>query len=122
LETGKWCTDEQIVPVATRFGSGACGEVCPVKIPIPGLLIRLRGDAQHNARPGHAPPVGQGAKSTLMDVVWAAWAARHARPALYRGFAWLATHFVFLRSLYSRAGPPAARSSSRLREQLRARR
>ena len=84
------------LPTASTL-CGACEEVCPVKIPIPDLLIRLRGEATHEARPGHAPLVGQGAaKSTLMNVVWAGWAALYTRPVLYRAFGWLATRFRFL--------------------------
>ena len=39
------------LPTASTL-CGACDEVCPVKIPIPDLLIRLRGEATHDARPG----------------------------------------------------------------------
>jgi L-lactate dehydrogenase complex protein LldF len=105
------------LPTASSL-CGACGEVCPVKIPIPDLLIRLRGEATHDARPGHAPLVGQGAaKSALMDAIWAGWAALYTRPRLYRAFGWLATRFRFLTPpmqsgwTYSRTPlKPAARS------------
>ena len=84
------------LPTASSL-CGACGEVCPVRIPIPDLLIRLRGEATHDARPGHAPLAGQGAaKSVLMDAVWAGWAALYRRPKAYRAFAWLATRLRFL--------------------------
>jgi L-lactate dehydrogenase complex protein LldF len=84
------------LPTASSL-CGACGEVCPVKIPIPDLLIRLRGEATHDASPGHAPLVGQGAaKSALMDAVWAGWAALYTRPRLYRAFGWLTTRFRVL--------------------------
>ena len=84
------------LPTASSL-CGACGEVCPVKIPIPDLLIRLRGEATHDARPGHAPLLGQGAaKSSLMDAIWVGWAALYTRPVLYRAFGWLATRFRFL--------------------------
>lgn len=72
------------LPTASSL-CGACGEVCPVKIPIPDLLIRLRGEATHDARPGHAPLVGQGAaKSALMDAIWAGWAALYTPPSVPR--------------------------------------
>ncbi|HNB69338.1 LutB/LldF family L-lactate oxidation iron-sulfur protein [Accumulibacter sp.] len=81
------------LPTASTL-CGACGEVCPVRIPIPDLLVRLRNEAQHDARPGQPPLLGQGAaKSRLADAVWQGWAALHARPALYRVYAWLATRF-----------------------------
>ena len=84
------------LPTASTL-CGACEEVCPVKIPIPDLLIRLRSEATHDARPGRAPLVGQGAaKSALMDGIWAGWAALYSRPSLYRTFVWLATRLRFL--------------------------
>jgi L-lactate dehydrogenase complex protein LldF len=114
------------LPTASSL-CGACGEVCPVKIPIPDLLIRLRGEAQHDARPGHAPLVGQGAaKSALMDTIWAGWAALYTRPALYRAFAWLATRFRFLtppmQSGWTASRTPLRPAARSLREQLRERR
>ena len=82
-----------VLPTASSL-CGACGEVCLVRIPIPELLVRLREEAQHDARPGHAPLRGQGAaKSRLVDAVWSGWAALYTRPALYRAFGWLATRF-----------------------------
>jgi L-lactate dehydrogenase complex protein LldF len=82
-----------VLPTASSL-CGACGEVCPVRIPIPDLLVRLREEAQHDARPGHPPLRGQGAaKSRLVDAVWSGWAALYTRPALYRAFGWLATRF-----------------------------
>ena len=102
---------------------GACSEVCPVKIPIPDLLIRLRGEAQHAARPGHAPLLGQGAaKSALMDLVWAGWAALYTRPLLYRAFAWLATRFRALtppmQSGWTSSRTPLKPAARSLQEQL----
>ncbi|HRD93673.1 MAG TPA: LutB/LldF family L-lactate oxidation iron-sulfur protein [Accumulibacter sp.] len=80
-----------VLPTASSL-CGACGEVCPVRIPIPELLVRLREEAQHDARPGHAPLLGQGAaRSRLVDAVWSGWAALYTRPAFYRAFGWLAT-------------------------------
>lgn len=85
-----------MLPTASTL-CGACGEVCPVKIPIPDLLVRLRVEGQHDARPGRPPLLGQGAaKSALVNAIWASWAALYTRPALYRAFGWLATRFRFL--------------------------
>ncbi len=110
------------LPTASTL-CGACGEVCPVKIPIPDLLIRLRAEATHDARPGHAPLVGQGAaRSALMDFVWAGWAALYSRPALYRAFVWLATRFRFLtppmQSGWTVSRTPLKPAPRTLREQL----
>ena len=80
-----------VLPTASSL-CGACAEVCPVRIPIPDLLIRLRGEAQHEARPGQAPLRGQGvARSSLVDAIWSGWAALYTRPVFYRAFGWLAT-------------------------------
>ncbi|CAN0623499.1 putative amino acid dehydrogenase with NAD(P)-binding domain and ferridoxin-like domain [Burkholderia multivorans] len=72
---------------------GACGEVCPVRIPIPQLLIRLRTEA--NRKPGEAvahPLRGQGANYTRQeDLVWRFWSGAFAHPRAYRAFRWAAT-------------------------------
>ena len=72
------------LPTASSL-CGACGEVCPVRIPIPDLLVRLRresvdGDRLHPARvPGHGAK--RGATEAL---IWKGWSWLHARPGLYR--------------------------------------
>ena len=70
---------------------GACGEVCPVKIPIPELLQRLR---QENVKsPAEQPLVKDGgAKYSRSErALWRAWSTLNSRPALYRSFLWAAT-------------------------------
>jgi L-lactate dehydrogenase complex protein LldF len=72
---------------------GACGEVCPVKIPIPELLQRLR---QENVKsPDEQPKVKDGgAKYSVKErAVWRFWASLNTRPGLYRAFLWAATRF-----------------------------
>ncbi|WOD26691.1 LutB/LldF family L-lactate oxidation iron-sulfur protein [Alloalcanivorax xenomutans] len=97
---------------------GACGEVCPVRIPIPSLLRRLREENVSRPDPGHAVMRGQGSKySALESTVWKLWRTLYTRPLLYRLFRFFATR---LRALTpSRLGPwtehrgapkPAARS------------
>ena len=97
---------------------GACGEVCPVKIPIPALLRRLR---EENVKAPDSPnPVmrGQGSKYSRKErFIWNAWARLNSSPTLYRLFGFFATR---LRALTpTRLGPwtqnhsapkPAARS------------
>ncbi|WP_404994076.1 LutB/LldF family L-lactate oxidation iron-sulfur protein [Cupriavidus pauculus] len=72
---------------------GACGEVCPVRIPIPQLLVRLRTEA--NRDPDEAVPhplKGQGAKYSRREhLVWRFWSGAFAHPAVYRVFRWAAT-------------------------------
>jgi L-lactate dehydrogenase complex protein LldF len=75
---------------------GACGEVCPVKIPIPDLLIRLRGEAFGEP---HANPSmrGQGAGHKAgITGIWRAWAAVYRSPRLYRLATWLGSRLNWL--------------------------
>ncbi|MBO4122335.1 iron-sulfur cluster-binding protein [Cupriavidus gilardii] len=80
------------LPTASSL-CGACGEVCPVRIPIPQLLIRLRTEA--NRDPDEAVPHplrGQGARySRGEQLIWRFWRGAFAHPRLYRLFRWAAT-------------------------------
>jgi L-lactate dehydrogenase complex protein LldF len=71
---------------------GACGEVCPVKIPIPALLRRLR---EENVKSPDAPDRvmrDQGSKYSRKErLMWNAWSKLNTSPALYRAFALMAT-------------------------------
>ena len=78
---------------------GACGEVCPVKIPIPDLLVRLRKEAVGEGR-GNVE--GAGAKRDRKEVL--AW----------KGWQWLATHPGAWRAGTGVAGKFRALSPSRL--------
>lgn len=106
---------------------GACGEVCPVKIPIPALLRRLR---EENVKAPDAPNRvmrDQGSKFSRKErFIWNAWSKLNTSPSLYRLFGFFATR---LRSLTpGNVGPwtqnhsapkPAARSLHELaREHL----
>ena len=72
---------------------GACGDVCPVRIPIPKLLVRLRTEANRDPRAQVEHPLkGQGAKYSRGErMVWRFWSGAFARPAAYRLFRWSAT-------------------------------
>ncbi|WP_227842481.1 iron-sulfur cluster-binding protein [Halomonas sediminis] len=80
--------DTKDLPSASSL-CGACGEVCPVKIPIPDLLVRLRREAVGEGR-GNVP--GAGVKRNKKEV--AAW----------KSFQWLATHPGAWRSGTAMAG------------------
>lgn len=70
---------------------GACAEVCPVRIPIAELLVRLRGEAQ-GVPQAHPALAGQGAAyRPLVSSAWRLWAHLYARPGAYRVFSWLAS-------------------------------
>jgi len=62
---------------------GACGEVCPVRIPIPQLLNRLRWESVR--RDGDGGTRGQGGRRKASQAaLWRAWAGLASHPALYR--------------------------------------
>ena len=63
---------------------GACYEVCPVKIPIPELLLRLRLEANQPTTTGRVvlAQAGKG-RSALEALVWKAWRVALSRPVLY---------------------------------------
>ncbi|WP_166253728.1 LutB/LldF family L-lactate oxidation iron-sulfur protein [Marinobacter salicampi] len=81
------------MPTASSL-CGACGEVCPVKIPIPDLLVRLRresvdGDSVH---PGVVK--GHGVKRGRWEsLAWRGWQWMHANPGLYRTGTRMAARF-----------------------------
>jgi L-lactate dehydrogenase complex protein LldF len=69
---------------------GACGEVCPVGIPIPELIVRLRTEAA--ASGGTSTVLGRGgARHRLESLAWRVWSAVLSRPRLYRLAALAAT-------------------------------
>jgi L-lactate dehydrogenase complex protein LldF len=62
---------------------GACGEVCPVQIPIPDLLRRLRNESYD--QDGSAVVAGGGYKKNLAEtLVWKGWELANRTPALNR--------------------------------------
>ncbi len=78
---------EQAGELATASSlCGACAEVCPVRIPIPQILVRLRREAVN--RPSGVGAVrGSGARRKGLEaLIWQGWAALHSRPGGYRFF------------------------------------
>ncbi|KAK3606899.1 hypothetical protein CHS0354_018494 [Potamilus streckersoni] len=75
---------------------GACGEVCPVKIPIPDILIRLRAKALQQRSRRH--PVSS--RFSGEAAAWKIWAMLNSSPRLYR---------IFRRMLGYMQGLPLAR-------------
>jgi L-lactate dehydrogenase complex protein LldF len=62
---------------------GACGEVCPVRIPIPQLLVRLRTEANRNPDEAVPHPLkGQGANSAAASIWSGASGAALRAPAV----------------------------------------
>ena len=98
---------------------GACAEVCPVKIPIPHLLVRLRREASH-ALPGTTVAGAGTARPGLEVLAWRIWGWVLGRPLAYRLSTWFATRFwgllpgsapVLRAWTRTRAKPRAARRS-----------
>ncbi|GGY17786.1 LutB/LldF family L-lactate oxidation iron-sulfur protein [Paludibacterium paludis] len=84
--------DTRDLPTASTL-CGACAEVCPVRIPIPDMLIRLREESQ---RPPGEPTVhplrGQGAAhSAAESLAWKTWRRVYASVSAYRLFGWSAS-------------------------------
>lgn len=79
------------LPTASSL-CGACSEICPVRIPIPELLQRLRRELKNPPKPGAQPLKGQQAGANWVEMVAIKgfrFAASHA--FIYRMGTWLAT-------------------------------
>lgn len=116
------------LPTASSL-CGACGEVCPVGIPIPEMLMKLREAARHPT-PAPAQNValkGQGAAASMLErLAWHAWGTLYGHSRLYRIFAWLAPRLRRLapswQAGWTRTRTPLVPARRSLREQLRQRR
>jgi L-lactate dehydrogenase complex protein LldF len=65
---------------------GRCAEVCPVKIPLVDLIVRLR---RESIRPSGDSVKGAGTRnSSTENVIWFGWKTMYASPTLYRWGTW----------------------------------
>jgi len=81
------------LPTASSM-CGACGEVCPVKIPIPKLLQRLRVESVKAKNSGPEVMRGEGSgRKTLEVIIWKGWSLMHKHALLYNTAMWFATRF-----------------------------
>ena len=103
---------------------GACVEVCPVKIPITDILIRLRNEAQ--ARPGSADASlrGSGAgRNALVSTIWKAWSMVYSRLGVYRLTSWFMSRGRDLspteQGAWTRCRTPLIPAPKRLRDLLK---
>ncbi|SEI55596.1 L-lactate dehydrogenase complex protein LldF [Allopseudospirillum japonicum] len=102
---------------------GACAEVCPVKIPIPDILVRLRREAVNGDQINPSVMAEKGFKRTWKEALaWQLWAYLAQRPRLYQIATKIARlgHYWMPQSLGAwtqvRTAPrPAAKSLSQLR-------
>lgn len=104
---------------------GACGEVCPVKIPIPELLMRLRAENFSAPHPNAALSDQGAGHSILQSSIWKIWASLYRSPQLYRLASWLISRFAWLtparQAGWSKVRTPLQPAKQRLRDRLRAR-
>ncbi|MCP4127014.1 MAG: iron-sulfur cluster-binding protein [Gammaproteobacteria bacterium] len=71
-----------VLPTASTL-CGACGEACPVRIPLPKLLNRLRFEQVRDDPPDNT--MGKGSqRSTRESLVWSLWSWANTHPTLYR--------------------------------------
>ena len=106
---------------------GACSEVCPVKIPIPDILVRLRNEAMAKPASDDATLRGSGAARTLTDTtIWGVWAQVYSRLGLYRLASWFMSRGRALsptdQGAWTRSRTPLVPAPKRLRDLLRERR
>jgi L-lactate dehydrogenase complex protein LldF len=71
---------------------GACGEVCPVKIPIPDLIKRLRLEAVQ----GHVVKQAGSKRKMTEALIWKAWSIINSTPVVYRVMTWVITRMRML--------------------------
>lgn len=75
--------DRAGVLVSASSLCGACGEVCPVRIPIPDLIRRLRNECIDEEQNGKVASAG--CKRNLTEtMVWKGWELANRSPALNR--------------------------------------
>ncbi|WP_431686728.1 LutB/LldF family L-lactate oxidation iron-sulfur protein [Hahella sp. NBU794] len=105
--------------------NGACGEACPVKIPLADLIRRLRYESNNNEPTPVPAPRGQGSLRKRSEAVtWKLWALLSRKPGLYKLALLLATRLRALTpkhigpwTRYRSAPKPAARSLHELAAQ-----
>jgi len=74
--------DKGVLATASSL-CNACEEVCPVRIPIPGIIRRMRTEAYDEK--GDGVVKGHGAKKNLLEtLVWKGWELTYRIPALNR--------------------------------------
>lgn len=105
---------------------GACNEVCPVKIPITDILVRLRNEAQARPQGQDATLRGSGAaRSTTASAVWNVWAQVYSRQGLYKLASWFMSRGKALsptdQGAWTHSRTPLVPATKRLRDLLKGR-
>jgi L-lactate dehydrogenase complex protein LldF len=105
---------------------GACAEVCPVRIPIVDLLVRLRNEAQAREGSAEATLRGSGAaRTTLISGIWNGWALIYSRLRMYRITSWFMSRGRALspveQGAWTQSRTPLVPAPKRLRDLIRER-
>jgi L-lactate dehydrogenase complex protein LldF len=105
---------------------GACNEVCPVKIPITDILVRLRNEAQARPQGEDATLHGRGAaRSLAMSTVWGVWSQVYSKQGLYKLASWFMSRGRALspsdQGAWTRSRTPLVPATRRLRDLLKGR-
>lgn len=103
---------------------GACVEVCPVKIPIVDILVRLRNEAQARPDSDDASLRGSGAARTVAGTaVWSVWAQVYSKLGLYQLASWFMSRGRALsptdQGAWTRSRTPLIPAPKRLRDLLK---
>lgn len=103
---------------------GACAEVCPVKIPITDILVRLRNEAQARPDSDDASLRGSGAaRSMTVSAVWSVWSQVYGRLGLYKLASWFMSRGRMMspseQGAWTRSRTPLVPAPKRLRDMLK---
>ena len=103
---------------------GACNEVCPVKIPITDILVRLRSEAQAKPDTEAATLRGSGAaRSTAVATVWGMWSQVYSNSGLYKLASWFMSRGRALspseQGAWTRSRTPLVPAPKRLRDLMK---
>ncbi len=103
---------------------GACVEVCPVKIPIVDILVRLRNQAQARPDSEEASLRGSGSARTVSGTaVWSVWAQVYSKLGLYKLASWFMSRGRALsptdQGAWTRSRTPLVPAPRRLRDLLK---
>jgi L-lactate dehydrogenase complex protein LldF len=103
---------------------GACAEVCPVKIPITDILVRLRNEAQARPDSDDASLRGSGAaRSMTVSAAWSVWSQVYGRLGLYKLASWFMSRGRMMspseQGAWTRSRTPLVPAPRRLRDMLK---
>ncbi|MDP3424759.1 MAG: LutB/LldF family L-lactate oxidation iron-sulfur protein [Burkholderiaceae bacterium] len=103
---------------------GACNEVCPVKIPITDILVRLRNEAQAKPDTEDATLRGSGAaRSAAVATVWSMWSQVYSKSGLYKLASWFMSRGRALspseQGAWTRSRSPLVPAPKRLRDLMK---